>query len=88
MALVLTSFTGGIDSTGSQMEWVLLHLARNPKLLKRLQDEIDAVVGKERPLEEADLPALPFLNAVLFLHTTVGETPSSQKFQFHFQALS
>ncbi|CAM6083325.1 unnamed protein product [Calypogeia fissa] len=65
MASILALLTGGIDTTGSQMEWVLLQLARHPKLLRRLQDEIDAVVGKERPLEEADLPALPFLNAVI-----------------------
>ncbi|CAM6088711.1 unnamed protein product [Calypogeia fissa] len=65
MASVMSVLTGGIDTTGSQMEWVLLHLARHPNVLQRLQDEIDVVVGKERPLEEADLPALPLLNAVV-----------------------
>ncbi|URE46728.1 Cytochrome P450 [Musa troglodytarum] len=37
---------------------------RNPAILKRAQAEADAVVGRDRLLEESDLPKLAYLQAV------------------------
>ncbi|CAM6119126.1 unnamed protein product [Calypogeia fissa] len=34
-------------------------------MLQRLQDELDALVGKQRRLDENDLTYMPFLNAVI-----------------------
>ncbi|CAM6109517.1 unnamed protein product [Calypogeia fissa] len=65
MGTIMSMLCGGIDTTSSQVEWVLLELARHPKMLQRLQYELDAFVGKERPLDENDLTFMPFLNAVV-----------------------
>lgn len=79
MGVVLTMLMASMHITPSQIEWVMLELARHPKLLQRLQAEIDGVVGKERPVDEADLQAMPFLNAVVLetlrLHPVGQTTP-------------
>ncbi|KAG6551486.1 hypothetical protein Mapa_006909 [Marchantia paleacea] len=54
----------GIDTNSSVVEWAMLELVNHPKQLKRLQDEVDSVVGKDRALQEEDIPQLEFLNAV------------------------
>jgi hypothetical protein len=65
MGLLLSMWMAGIDTTASQTEWVFLELLRHPDLLQRLQDEIDGVVGKDRPVQEADLQAVPILKSVV-----------------------
>lgn len=47
------------------MEWALAELFRHPALLRRAQAELDAVVGKARLVQEADLQNLPLLQAVV-----------------------
>ncbi|RWV82450.1 hypothetical protein GW17_00056052, partial [Ensete ventricosum] len=39
-------------------------LATNPTILQRAQDEMDEVIGKNRRLEESDIPNLPYLRAI------------------------
>ncbi|CAM6089195.1 unnamed protein product [Calypogeia fissa] len=62
---ILSMLSTGIDTTGGQIEWIMVELARHPKMLQRLRDELDAFVGKQRPLEENDLSYMPYLNAVI-----------------------
>jgi flavonoid 3'-monooxygenase len=56
---------GGTESPSTTMEWAIAELIKNPKLLKRVQDEIDSVVGRDRPVTEDDLSEMKFLNAVI-----------------------
>lgn len=42
-----------------------MELIRNPTLRKKLQDEVDGVVGRDRLVQEADLPRMPLLDAVV-----------------------
>ena len=37
---------GGSDTTNSAMEHGILHMARNPNVQKKVQDEIDKVLGQ------------------------------------------
>ncbi|KAL3691456.1 hypothetical protein R1sor_005107 [Riccia sorocarpa] len=66
---------GGTDTSASTIEWALSALIRNPRVLQKAQEELDATVGKERLVEESDLPNLPYLQAVVKetfrLHTVV-----------------
>ncbi|CAM6106148.1 unnamed protein product [Calypogeia fissa] len=75
MGIFMSMLAAGIDTTGSQIEWIMLELARHPKMLQRLHDELDAFVGKQRPLDEKDLSYMPYLNAVILetlrLHPSV-----------------
>lgn len=64
-ALLLNLFTAGTDTTSSTVEWALAELIRHPDVLRQLQQELDAVVGKDRLVSESDLPRLAFLAAVI-----------------------
>ena len=47
------------------MEWALAELIRHPDVLKKAQQELDAVVGRDRLVSETDLPRLTYLTAVI-----------------------
>ncbi|XP_020260747.1 flavonoid 3'-monooxygenase-like [Asparagus officinalis] len=64
-ALFLNLFTAGTDTTASTTEWALSEMIRHPEILKKAQIELDSVVGQDRLVSEADLPNLPFLQAVV-----------------------
>ncbi|KAJ3678621.1 hypothetical protein LUZ60_002424 [Juncus effusus] len=57
--------TGGSDSASASIEWTLSELINHPNVLKKLTEEIDRVVGKDRLVKESDLPNLPYLDAVI-----------------------
>ncbi|XP_051114783.1 flavonoid 3'-monooxygenase-like [Andrographis paniculata] len=64
-ALLLNLFTAGTDTTSSTVEWAIAELIRNPKILAKAQQELDAVVGKDRLVTEDDLSQLTFLQAIV-----------------------
>ena len=47
------------------MEWALADLINSPDVMQKVQEELDEVVGKERLVKEVDIPALPYLGAVV-----------------------
>lgn len=55
----------GSDTTMVSLTWALSLLLNNPQKLKKAQDELDAVVGKERHVDESDIPHLIYLQAIL-----------------------
>ena len=55
----------GMETMSTTGEWAMAELAMRPDLIKRAQDELDAVIRTPRIVEEADLPDLPFLTAVV-----------------------
>ncbi|XP_064995143.1 flavonoid 3',5'-hydroxylase-like [Musa acuminata AAA Group] len=57
-------FIAGTDTSSIIIEWALAEMLRNPTILQRAQDELDQVIGKNRRLEESDMPNLPYLRAI------------------------
>ena len=57
-------FTAGTDTSSIIVEWAMAEMLKNPSVMARAQEELDRVVGRGRRLEESDLPALPYLQAV------------------------
>lgn len=66
---ILVSFqdmvSAGTDTTAVTLEWALAELINHPKLLKKAREEIDRVVGKNRLVQDTDIPNLPYLEAVV-----------------------
>ncbi|KAI4368649.1 hypothetical protein MLD38_017184 [Melastoma candidum] len=62
--LLLNLFTAGSDAPSSMIEWSLAEMLNKPSILKRAQEEMDRVIGRERRLEESDLKNLPYLRAI------------------------
>lgn len=58
-------FFGAGDSSASTTQWAMAEIISNPNILGRLREEIYSVVGKERLVQETDLPKLPYLQAVI-----------------------
>lgn len=46
-------------------QWAMAELINNPKILERLREEIDSVVGTTRLIQDTDLPKLAYLQAVI-----------------------
>ncbi|MCO5605734.1 hypothetical protein L7F22_059918 [Adiantum nelumboides] len=64
-AALMNLFGGGIDTAALTIEWALGELLATPAKMRKLQEEIDQVVGSTRLVEEADLSGLPYLQAVV-----------------------
>lgn len=58
-------FTAGTDTTSSTVEWAIAELIRHPKILGRVREELDSVVGPNRLVTETDLPKLTYFHAVI-----------------------
>lgn len=57
-------FTAGTDTSSSVIEWAISEMLKNPTILKRAQEEMDQVIGRNRRLMESDIPKLPYLQAI------------------------
>ncbi|KAL3696994.1 hypothetical protein R1sor_011070 [Riccia sorocarpa] len=62
-AILLDMIVAGTDTNTVTIEWALSELLKNPCILEKAQAEMDSVVGRERLVNESDLPNLPYLNA-------------------------
>ncbi|KAL7174608.1 hypothetical protein ACSBR2_033783 [Camellia fascicularis] len=63
-AVLLNIFTAGTDTSSSIIEWALAEMLKNPKILNQAQKEMDRVIGRNRRLEESNIPKLPYLQAI------------------------
>ncbi|CAN1804725.1 Trimethyltridecatetraene synthase [Linum perenne] len=46
-------------------KWAMSELMKQPKLIEKATKELDEVVGRERWVEERDIPNLPFIDAIM-----------------------
>lgn len=58
-------FGPGSDATAKTMEWAMAELICNPEKMKRVQAELDEVIGRNRRVDESDTDRLPYLRAVV-----------------------
>nr|XP_009615258.1 cytochrome P450 CYP736A12-like [Nicotiana tomentosiformis] len=74
-AILLDMLMAAMDTSATSVEWILTELLRHPNVMKKLQKELDEVVGIERMVEESDLENLKYLDMVvkegLRLHSVV-----------------
>nr|ALT04747.1 hypothetical protein [Beta vulgaris] len=64
-SLLVDLFAAGTDTTSSTMEWAMAELLRNPEKLKKAQQELRETIGKGNPVQESDIPRLPYLQAIV-----------------------
>uniref|UniRef100_A0A2C9WJU9 Uncharacterized protein n=1 Tax=Manihot esculenta TaxID=3983 RepID=A0A2C9WJU9_MANES len=55
-------FTAGTDSSSSTIEWMMTELIRNPKYMKKVEEEIERETNQET-VKDSHLLHLPFLQA-------------------------
>lgn len=56
---------GGTDTSSNTIEFAMAEMMKNPQVLNRAVEEIDAIVGKENIVEESHIHSLPYLKAVM-----------------------
>nr|WEX29781.1 p-coumarate 3-hydroxylase [Ligustrum robustum] len=65
IGLLWDMISAGMDTTTITVEWAIAELVRNPRVQKKIQEELDQVVGTERLMTEADISNLPYLQCVI-----------------------
>ncbi|KAL8774730.1 MAG: hypothetical protein Q9209_000669 [Squamulea sp. 1 TL-2023] len=64
LAYLISNIAGGGDTVGETMSAVMYHTLKHPRVLKRLQEELDAEV-KQTPISWEVASKLPYLDAVI-----------------------
>lgn len=54
-----------VVQTSAQMAWFVLAMVLYPDIQKRAQEEIDSVIGLDRPPTFKDYDRLPFVGAIV-----------------------
>ncbi|XP_054715394.1 cytochrome P450 18a1-like [Uloborus diversus] len=58
-------FSAGLETVTSTLEWAILFVVRHNEVQKRLQEEIDKVIGRDRSPELKDLSSMPYTEATI-----------------------
>ncbi|KAK6256673.1 hypothetical protein QUC31_000132 [Theobroma cacao] len=61
----LAIILGGTDTTTVMITWALSLLLNHRDFLEKAQHELDTYVGRERPVQEADVKNLVYLQAII-----------------------
>ncbi|KHN29102.1 cytochrome P450 CYP736A12-like [Glycine soja] len=64
-AILLDMLAGSMDTSATVIEWTLSELLKNPRVMKKLQMELETVVGMKRKVGESDLDKLKYLEMVV-----------------------
>ncbi|KAJ4810795.1 Cytochrome P450 93A3 [Rhynchospora pubera] len=62
---ILNILAAGTSTSALTIEWALAEMMNHPNVLRKLLNELDTIVGKDRLIEESDLPRLPYLHAII-----------------------
>ncbi|KAJ4718762.1 Cytochrome P450 [Melia azedarach] len=64
-AIVLDLFSAGTETSSTTIEWAMAELLKNPRVMKKAQEEVrEACKGKSK-IEEADIQNLQYLKLVI-----------------------
>ncbi|KAG1362255.1 Cytochrome P450 71A1 [Cocos nucifera] len=64
-AIIKDMFGAATDTTFITLDWAMAELARSPKRLKRVQDEIREILGNRSRVTEDDISKMNYLKAVI-----------------------
>ncbi|KAL4188500.1 hypothetical protein AMTRI_Chr08g160470 [Amborella trichopoda] len=64
-ATLLVIVFGATDTSSVTLEWAVAALLSNPEAMRKVKEELNTKIGKERRVEEVDIANLPYLQAVI-----------------------
>ncbi|KAF3943360.1 hypothetical protein CMV_030077 [Castanea mollissima] len=64
-ALLMDMVVGGTDTTSNTIEFAMAEIMNKPEVMRKTQQELEAVVGKDNIVEESHIHKLPYLHAVM-----------------------
>ncbi|VVB16792.1 unnamed protein product [Arabis nemorensis] len=63
--ILLNVLIAGIDTSGHTVTWVMTHLIKNPRVLKKAQAEVREVIKNKDDIKEEDIQQLEYLKMVI-----------------------
>ncbi|XP_004611796.2 cytochrome P450 1A2 [Sorex araneus] len=63
--LVNDIFGAGFDTVTTAITWSIMYLVKNPRIQRKIQEELDTVIGRARQPRLSDRPQLPYLEAFI-----------------------
>ncbi|KAK7330669.1 hypothetical protein VNO77_24867 [Canavalia gladiata] len=63
--LLMDMVVGGTETTANTIEFAMAEMMNKPEVMKRVQEELEDVVGKDNMVEESHIHKLPYLQAVM-----------------------
>ncbi|KAI9108936.1 hypothetical protein K1719_020241 [Acacia pycnantha] len=64
-AMIVDLFIGGSDTTSTALEWSFAELMKNPRVMKKAQEEVRRVMGNKSKVEEDDVRQMKYLECVV-----------------------
>ncbi|KAG5588801.1 hypothetical protein H5410_049235 [Solanum commersonii] len=64
-AILMNIFAGGTDTSAAAVVWAMSALIKNPKVMKKVQEEIRKSIGTKGFVNEDDVQNMPYLKAVI-----------------------
>ncbi|XP_050216070.1 desmethyl-deoxy-podophyllotoxin synthase-like [Mercurialis annua] len=63
--VILDMFVGGSETSSTTAEWALSEMMRNPRVMRKAQEEARKVFGEKKYIDEADFGELKYLKLVI-----------------------
>ncbi|KAI3711959.1 hypothetical protein L1987_70508 [Smallanthus sonchifolius] len=57
---------GGTEGSSVTLEWAISEMLKKPEIFQKATEELDRVIGKNRWVQEKDMPNLPYIEAIVF----------------------
>lgn len=64
-AILLDMIAAAFDTSSVTIEWTFSELLKNPRVMKKLQHELESIIGMDQMMEEKDLSKLGYLDMVV-----------------------
>ena len=65
MIFLQDMLAASMDTSATAIDWTLTELIMHPRIMKKVQKELENVVGLERMVDESDLDSLEYLDMVV-----------------------
>ena len=65
VSVVRDLFIAGVDTTATTLTWILLYLSKYPEFQRKMQSEIDDVLGQSGVPKMATMEKMPYVRAVI-----------------------
>ncbi|KAM3827815.1 cytochrome P450 1A5-like [Vipera latastei] len=66
VGIVNELFGAGFDTVTTALSWCLLYLVTYPETQRRIQEELDQIIGRERTPKQSDRAMLPYSEAFMY----------------------
>ncbi|KAJ9169449.1 hypothetical protein P3X46_017646 [Hevea brasiliensis] len=64
-AVLMDLFLAGVNTSAVTLIWAMSEIARNPRVMKKAQEEVRNVIGNRERVTESDIDELPYLHMVI-----------------------